>query len=325
MITQEEIIRGIDECIRKTSSTRKKTVGLPALKSDILKIQRDKIGDMILLLESAVLEPGPVERKPPDNACKYWVNRHSWSLSRTSDKKTHSRIVLDNMIVSYYKKNPLSAPPPTSPCYIDHNVRITQVAIEKMRRASRRADGEICLLGHGETTHAGNLITIPPGTWVKFYTPNLAFLRDVDTRAIAVPQVWGRHIRPKVQEVAGPGAKIWDHKWGQCHPDGMWGNVAERDVGGTWIQDVAKFRTLSSVLLPNMGNVHFVACRAHPNDDHIAFNAGHGLNQAGPEERDLKEEAVNRLAKHGGAPILSDYLPLKKCKEGINCWCRKLP
>ncbi|MCP4176292.1 MAG: hypothetical protein GY756_00830 [bacterium] len=305
MATQKTIIATIDKCISSTSSTRKKKVGLPKLKKDILKIPSQNMKQMILLLESAVLEPAPTGWKPRDDASKYWVNRHSQSMFRITSKKTSTRKVLEKIIVQYYKINVMEAPKPRKPVILGNNTPITPALIKRMKEASRRADHEIVLLGHGETT-LQKKFKIPSGTTIKFYTPDQAFLRDVDVRAIAGPEIWGRNKRPQVQEMAGPGTDIMDHRIGEL--DAIGGGTGPEQVGGTWMDIKAKPRFLSSILKPNMGVVHFAACRAHPSDDMIAFNKGAGINEAGPEDRQLSEKATDRLAKEGGRPKYSDYM-----------------
>jgi hypothetical protein len=214
-------------------------------------------------------------------------------------KKTSTRKRLDEIIAEY-----LVALKPRPPVILQINTVIDNQVITRMKNASRRADHEIVILGHGETTLGiSNRITIPIGTTVKFYTPDQAFLRDVDVRAIAAPEVWGRYQRPQVQQIAGPGAVIQEHKFGELDPTGIGHKGPANQLGGTWLDIHApRPRTLSSVLKPNMGTVHWAACRAHPTDDFIAFNAGHGVNELGPEPNPLSDAQIDRLARQGGKP-----------------------
>ncbi|MCU0574469.1 MAG: hypothetical protein MUC41_15960 [Syntrophobacteraceae bacterium] len=303
MITRQKIIAVINQCIIETKSQRKKNVGLPRLRTEILQIQGLDIEAMIRLLETAVSEPEPTGKNPPDSASRYWVNRHSWSVFRGGASKTSTRKKLEEIIADYRGLHPLVAPAPRKPLILQTTTVIDERVITRMKSASRRADHEIVLLGHGETTLGpGNQTTIPDGTTVVFYTPDQAFLRNVDVRAIAVPEVWGRHQRPKVQEIAGPGAVIQDHRIGELDPSGIGHTAPAEQLGGTWMALTATPRKLSSILKPNMGNVHWAACRAHPTDDMIAFNAGEGQNEPGPEPNPLTDVQIDRLARQGGRP-----------------------
>ena len=87
-MTQQTIIQAIDKCIAETESSRKKTVGLPRLRAEIQQIPAGDIRAMIGLLLTACAEPEPRGMNPPDNASKYWANRHSaWTVVTGSGEK----------------------------------------------------------------------------------------------------------------------------------------------------------------------------------------------------------------------------------------------
>lgn len=302
-MTQQEIIATIDKCVTQTKSHRKKTVGLPRLRAEILQIPALDIRAMIGLLLDACAEPEPRGKNPPDNASKYWVNRHAWTIV-SGLGKTSTRVRFDAIIAEYRRQTP-AAPPPRQPVYLETNTPIDAAMIMRMKSASRRADGEIVLCGHGEIV-VGPRFPVPLGTTVKFYTPRNAFLRGVDVRAIVAPEVWGRYQRPRALETALAGAQSDDYLIGELAPIG-WGHKGPANqLGGTWMRLNAVPRKLSTILKPRMGTVHYAACRclpeSVPNADDIAFLAGEGQNESGPEPRELSDAQLEVLARKGGWP-----------------------
>ncbi|WP_337969376.1 putative adhesin [Vibrio pectenicida] len=306
MFTKQLVLREIDSCILSTKSSRKKTVGLPKLKSDIVKLtDLKKIKDVLV---EAINEEAPTDLKPADNACKYWVNRHSSYTFRVFDKDTNTKKALQSLVDEYgvYFNSDLGnskvyekALPPTKPLMLGKTTAISKTTVTNMKQASRRGDKQIVFLGHGETT-LNTHIQIPQGTSVHFYTYDQAFLRDVDVRAIACPEVWGRHKVPTVREVAGPGATIKEHYIGELDHQGLGGHIDNPAfLGGVMFNSI---RTLSSLLVPNMGVVHFAACRAHPTDDMIAFNKGGGVNADSIEPQQRRDSVIENLMKVGGLP-----------------------
>ena len=81
-------------------------------------------------------------------------------------------------------------------------------------------------------------------------------------------QKFGRHKVPTVREVAGPGMTIKEHYIGELDHQGLGGHIDNPAFLGVMFTGI---RSLSSLLVPNMGVVHFAACRAHPTDDMIAL------------------------------------------------------
>ncbi len=185
------------------------------------------------------------------------------------------------------------------------NTAINAAMIAQMRAASRRRDGEIVLLGHGECVPDKNF-QVPVGTTVVFYTPPNAYLRGVDVRAIPAPEVWGLYQRPRVQETRGPGQTAQEHLIGELEPRGIGHKGPPGQLGGTWMSMSASPRKLSTILQPNMGTVHYAACRCLPeavaDADLIAFNAGEGQNEPGSEPLELTDEQLRVLAEKGGRP-----------------------
>ncbi len=301
-MTRERIIATIDECIAHTNSHRKKTLGLPRLRAEILRIPALDIREMIGLLLTACAEPAPSGRNPPDNASKYWVNRHAWTIV-SGLGKTSTRVRLEE-IVAEYRNHTTPAPPPKIPVYLDTATAIDATMIAQMKFASRRADGQIVLLGHGECV-VGEWFKVPPGTTVKLYTPPMAYLRDVDIRAIAAPEVWGRYMRPRALETKWTGAWLEEYRIGQLDPSGIGHRGPANQLGGTWMRMSAVPRKLSTIIQPNMETVHYAACRclpASPLNNDIAFKAGEGQNEPGPEPLPLSDVQIEVLARRGGVP-----------------------
>jgi hypothetical protein len=158
----------------------------------------------------------------------------------------------------------------------------------------------------------GEWFKVPLGTTVKFYTPPMAYLRDVDIRAIAAPEVWGRYERPKVHSTARTGSFIEEYQIGELSPVGIGHTGPANQLGGTWMRLSARPRKLSTILKPQMGTVHFAACRCLPesNDnnpesryyDEISFAAGEGGTEPGPEPFELSKAQIEVLARQGGLP-----------------------
>ena len=309
-MTQQTIIQAIDKCIAETESSRKKTVGLPRLRAEIQQIPAGDIRAMIGLLLTACAEPEPRGMNPPDNASKYWANRHSAWTVVTGWGKTKTRVRLD-AIITEYRSHTTPAPPPREPVYLETGTTIDATKITRMKAASRRADGEIVLLGHGEQV-VGEWFKVPLGTTVKFYTPPMAYLRGVDIRAIAAPEVWGRYERPKVHGTGRTGSYIEEYQIGELSPVGIGHTGPANQLGGTWMRLSARPRKLSTILKSQMGTVHFAACRCLPaSDDNnpesrfydvISFAAGEGRTEPGPEPSELSKAQIEVLARQGGLP-----------------------
>lgn len=304
-LNKQNIIKVIDSCILNTNSTRKKKSGLPKLKSEINN--EDDLHNIIKLLIIATEEPAPVDPKAKDNSCTYWVNRHSNSFFRhcVKSKRTNTYLTLHNIIRSYAKNNNINslydiltksinvkvksnnpdneAAPLLRDQYIINNyIVMNNRIIRNMKSSSRRADQQIVLLGHGETT-LNKKLKIPSGTSVHFYTNDQAFLRGVDVRAIAAPEVYGTEVIPGVREIAESGTTIMDHKIGELDHSGIGHQGDPRELGGVWVSLKSKPIYLSQLLIPNMGPVHWAACRAHPTNDEIAFSKGGGVNIPNPK------------------------------------------
>ena len=141
-MTQQTIIQEIDRCIAETESSRKKTVGLPRLRAEILQIPAGDIRAMIGLLLTACAEPEPRGMKPPDGASRYWVNRHSAWTVVTGHGKTKTRVRLD-AIITEYRSQTTPAPLPKEPLYLETGTTIDATKIARMKAASRRADAKL--------------------------------------------------------------------------------------------------------------------------------------------------------------------------------------
>jgi len=295
--TKVSILAAIDKCIRETRSTRKQMVGLPLLKKEMMNAL--DLRDCIRLLLIACREPEPKGASPPNTASKYWVNRHSgrWSSGKTSTRKCFEAIIQE------YRQQFPEATRPRMPVVLDKNTVINPAMVAQMRAASRRRDGEIVLLAHGETVPNKTFI-VPIGTTVKFYVPKHAFLRGIDVRAIAAPEVWGLHERPRAMEIVHSGQTADEHLMGELDAQGL-GRTPAGQLGGTWIKR-PYLRKLSTTLQPYMGTVHYAACRCLPESvpgaDDIAFHAGECQNDPGSEPLELTDEQLRVLAEKGGRP-----------------------
>ena len=194
------------------------------------------------------------------------------------------------------------------PVVLDTNTVIDKNMIARMRAASRRRDGEIVLLAHGETRPNKTFI-VPIGTTVKFYVPKHAFFRDIDVRAIAAPEVWGLHKKPRAMQIVHSGQTVDEHLMGELDAQGL-GRTPAGQLGGTWIKR-PNLRKLSTTLHPYMGTVHFAACRSLPdNPAWDAFkigwdaldDAGGAQTDPGSEPLDLTDEQLRVIAEKGGRP-----------------------
>jgi len=299
--TKVSILAAIDKCIRETRSTRKQMVGLPLLKKEMMNAL--DLRDCIRLLLIACREPEPKGASPPNTASKYWVNRHSgrWSSGKTSTRKCFEAIIQE------YRQQFPEALRPRMPVVLDKNTVINPAMIAQMRAASRRRDGEIVLLGHGETVPNKTFI-VPIGTTVKFYVPKHAFLRDIDVRAIAAPEVWGLHEKPSAMQIVHSGQTADEHLIGELDAQGL--GCIPAQLGATWIK-MPYTRGLSTILQPYMGTVHFAACRSLPDNpawDPIDIgmkaldDAGGIQNDPGSEPLELTDEQLRVLAEKGGRP-----------------------
>jgi hypothetical protein len=77
-------------------------------------------------------------------------------------------------------------------------------------------------------------------------------------------------------------------------------------LGGTWMRKSGVPRKLSTILRPNMGTVHYAACRCLPktvaNFLAISWDAGGPETEPGSEPLELTDEQLRVLAENGGRP-----------------------
>ena len=321
-IDKAKILRVIDSCMTKTSSKRKKSIGLPALRRDIETVDDKNTDLMIAILLNAICEPEPTGNAP-DTANKYWVNRQSTWIFRGGTRKTSTFIALQNVIREYCSDNYIVAPGPKIPFMIPKAKRITSDVVLKMKDASRRLDGEICIAGHGQMVAVKNpKFKVPAGTYIKFYVKHMGGLTGADPKAILAPEIWGRHGRPVVFDMYGPGMMCDDYVWGECDPRGHSCFKFENAVGGCWSENTNSTRRLSQTIAENMGVVHCIFCRAHPTDDKIMMAYGGGKIGWGGEKCQLKDSCLQKIGLNGGKPGRGDYLGWQKCGYD-KCWCNK--
>jgi hypothetical protein len=322
-VDKTSILSVIDSCIKNTSSKRKKTIGLPALRQDINTVSEENTDLMIAILLNAIGEPEPKSSNAPDTANKYWVNRQSTSLFRGRERVTNTFVALQNVIREYCSNNKIVAAGPKLPLHIKKNKALTPQDVMRMKEASRRLDGEICISGHGQMIRELNpKFKVPNGTYIKFYVAHMGGLGGVDPKSILVPEVWGRHGRAMVFDMYGPGMMCDDYRWGECTPQGLQcGNFSDK-VGGCWSETDSSTQDLSKTIVENMGVVHCIFCRAHPTNDEIMMKYYGGKWCWGGEKCELTDAPLKTIGVNGGAPRGFDYKPWKGC-DYDTCWCKK--
>ncbi|MEU8106475.1 putative adhesin [Nonomuraea muscovyensis] len=119
--------------------------------------------------------------------------------------------------------------------------------------AAPRPDGQLVLSGHGSYKKKNGDTTVPRGTTICFYAPHGASITDRLGNAIET----GRPgVKPVTTYLAGDQVPNYTLHW-----------PGELEIKGT-PQTVFFSKTLSELLQPNMGRVHWAACqyeKGHPN------------------------------------------------------------
>ncbi|WP_432001464.1 putative adhesin [Streptomyces sioyaensis] len=119
--------------------------------------------------------------------------------------------------------------------------------------AGGRSDGEKVFAGHGYLESTAEEITVPPGTNISFYVEDGELIPGLNGVAVEGGSYPGGAV-----QTFHPGDKIPDYTLAPPEPHGAGGfTVYENST------TVAQRTNLSELLKPDMGNVHWAACREH--------------------------------------------------------------
>ncbi len=119
--------------------------------------------------------------------------------------------------------------------------------------AGGREDGETVFAGHGYLEMNAGDVTVPPGTTISFYVEDGARIPGVNGLTIEKGVYPGKAV-----EVYGPGDTIPNYTLGPPEPRGPGGfTVYENST------TVAERTRIADLLKPDMGNVHWAACREY--------------------------------------------------------------